>query len=155
MMIDRWSASTRSTRGFSALRLINAPPSATSPEMKITVWDLVPHRKMSKTRRVYKTRRISGLNTLPIYGRLNTHYINYIKYISICIRLVGAAWACVALPRGPECHVASRWDPHEKLNAFCHFFNYFKRFKSKIKSDKSRKIPKNCKIHNFQNITPN
>ena len=42
-------------------------------------------------------------------------------------------------PRGPECHTASTWDPCEKLNAFCHFFNYFKRFKSKIKSEKSGK----------------
>ena len=42
---DRWFASTRSTGRFSALRPIDAPLSATSPEMKITVWDLVPHGK--------------------------------------------------------------------------------------------------------------
>ena len=42
---DQWFASMRSTRGFSALCPIEAPSSATSPEMKITVWDLVPHRK--------------------------------------------------------------------------------------------------------------
>ena len=45
-LIDRWSGFTRSTRGFSALRPIDVPPSATSPETKITVWDLVPHRKI-------------------------------------------------------------------------------------------------------------
>ena len=34
---------------------------------------------------------------------------------------VGTAWARVALPRGPKCHVASTWDPREKEKCFANF----------------------------------
>ena len=37
------------------------------------------------------------------------------------MRRVGAAWARVALTRGPKCHVASTWDPREKQKHFVIF----------------------------------
>ena len=65
------------------------------------------------------------------------------------------AWARVALPRGLMCHVASTWVPHENKPLFVIFLFVLIYLKSKINSEKSRKIPKNYKIHNFQNTTPN
>ena len=46
--------------------------------------------------------------------------------------------------------------PARNLNPFFYFlFFILNSLKSKIKSEKSGKIPENYKIHNFQNITPN
>ena len=80
------------------------------------------------------------------------HSIVYIIYLYIAPRRRrvglrgGAMWPGV--PR--RIHVG----PARKTPFL--FFIYFKNgFKSKIKSKKSRKIPENYKIHNFQNITPN
>ena len=61
-------------------------------------------------------------------------------------RRVGTAWAHVALPRGPECHVASTWDTCEKLSPFCLLLNHFIHLKIEINSEKIRK--KSIKIEN-------
>ena len=71
------------------------------------------------------------------------------------MRHVGAARVHVALPRGLACHVASTWDPRDIKPLFTLFFISFNLFKSKLNRKKSRKIPKNCKNHIFQNTTPN
>ena len=62
---------------------------------------------------------LEGSNTLPVYGRLNTpiYRVDNIN-INICTS-VGAAWARVALPRGPKCHITSTW-PRVEINCFLH-----------------------------------
>ena len=65
------------------------------------------------------------------------------------------AWVCVALPRGLACHIASTRVPREIKPLFVIFLFVLIDLKSKINSKKSGKIPKNYKIHNFQNTTPN
>ena len=73
---DRWSASTRLTRGSSALRPIGVPPSAMSPETKITVWDFSPTRKrLVKSVGFIRPDGLRGLNTFPDYGKLKTSTI--------------------------------------------------------------------------------
>ena len=63
----------RSTRGSSALHPIDVPPSATSPETKITVWDFSPTRKrLVKSVGFITPDGLRGSNTLPVYGRLKT-----------------------------------------------------------------------------------
>ena len=45
-----------------------------------TVWDFSPTRKKIKNiNRFIKGVVLMVLNTLPIYGRLNTHYIYYVN----------------------------------------------------------------------------
>ena len=55
---------------------------------------------------------------------------------------VGAAWARVALPRGPECHVSSTWVPSENKPLFAFILIVLIDLKSKINSEKSLKIRK-------------
>ena len=82
---DRWSASTRLTRGCFALRPIDVPPSATSPETKITVWDFSPTRKrLVKSVGFINPDGLRGSNTLLVYERLKTPiYIVYNININI------------------------------------------------------------------------
>ena len=94
---------------------------------------------------------------VTMYGEFSPiYYIIVIIIIIIIIIIINmyAAWARVALPRGPECHVASTW-PRVEINRFLPFLLILNVLNRKIKSEKSRKIPKNCKNHNFQNTTPN
>ena len=45
--------------------------------------------------------------------------------------------------------------PAQKTPFLLYFYLFKNGLKSKIKSEKSRKIPENYEIHNFQNINPN
>ena len=88
-----------------------------------------------------------------IIGRLiclvNIILAIYINNAHVTSRCVGAAWARMALPRGLACHVASTWVPRENKPLFAFNLIVLIDLKSKINSKKSRKIPKNWKIHKF------
>ena len=72
-----------------------------------------------------------------------THIITININMHVTSRCVGAAWACVALPRGLECHVTSTWVPHENIPPFSCFLFVLIIKKLKINSEKSEKIPRN------------
>ena len=79
---------------------------------------------------------------IPSDKRKAIHIINYIsKYKYVTSYRVGAAWARVALPRGPECHVASTCVPRENINPFLYFKIIFNHFRSKRNPEKIQKNP--------------
>ena len=53
------------------------------------------------------------------------------------------AWVRVALPRGLACHVASTWVPRENNPPFYSFLIVLNDLKSKINSEKFKKISQN------------
>ena len=77
-------------------------------------------------------------------------YIKYMyKYSHMSPCRVCAAWAHVALPRGPECHVASTW-PRAEIKPLFTLFNSFLSFKNWNKFRKiQKKSPKNRKFITF------
>ena len=80
-LIDRWSASTRSTRGFPMRRRSNASHRSMWPALKHFVGLYSHTEKISGIRRVYNARQIKGSNTLRDYGRLTIPII-YMYYIA-------------------------------------------------------------------------
>ena len=64
------------------------------------------------------------------------------KYMNIlCMCHIRIAWARVALPRGPECHVASMCVPR-KINPFFAFLKLIFNLKIENKFIKIQKNPK-------------
>ena len=64
-------------------------------------------------------------------------------------RRVGVAWACVALPHGPKCHVASTW-PRANKSPFLLYWKSFLTFKNRKLIQKN--LEKSLKIRKFINF---